>query len=77
MSILEGAKNLKVGMREELGNVPGISRSNALTLCVKMMEDEIVIFRDLVDHDEKYDFRETLKGGVTGVNVGIFIIPYI
>ena len=56
MSILEGPKNVKVGLCEELGNVPGISRDNALSLCVKMSEDEIVIFRDLMDDDEKYDF---------------------
>ncbi|KAL2901238.1 hypothetical protein RDABS01_026320 [Bienertia sinuspersici] len=49
-------KNIKVGLREELGRVPGISRENALSLCVKMTEDEIVIFRDLTDDDEKYDF---------------------
>ena len=46
-------------MREELGNVPGISRSNALTLCVKMTEDEIVIFRDLMDDNEKCNLLTT------------------
>ncbi|KAL2905694.1 Histidine--tRNA ligase, partial [Bienertia sinuspersici] len=47
-----GPKNIKVGLREELGRVPGISRENALFLCVKMTEDEIVIFRYLMDDDE-------------------------
>ncbi|KAL2933368.1 hypothetical protein RDABS01_016487 [Bienertia sinuspersici] len=56
VGILEGPKNIKVGLREELGRVPGISRENALSLCVKMTEDEIVIFHDLTDDDEKYDF---------------------
>ncbi|KNA17743.1 hypothetical protein SOVF_076180 [Spinacia oleracea] len=56
VSVLEGPKNVKIGLREELGKVPGISRVNALSLCVKMTEDEIVIFRDLTDDDEKYDF---------------------
>lgn len=31
--ILEGPKNVKVGLREELGGVPSISKENALSLC--------------------------------------------
>ncbi|CAO2842014.1 unnamed protein product [Amaranthus hypochondriacus] len=56
VSVLEAPKNSKSGLREELGKVRGISRAQALLLCKKMNEDDIVIFRDLQDEDEKYDF---------------------
>ena len=56
VSILEVPKNIKFGLREELGKVLGIWRVQALLLCKKMTEDDIVIFRDLNDEDEKYDY---------------------
>ncbi|CAO2814289.1 unnamed protein product [Amaranthus hypochondriacus] len=54
--VLEAPKNSKSGLCEELGKVHGISRAQALILSKKMNEDDIVIFRDLQDEDEKYDF---------------------
>ena len=56
VSVLEAPKNSKSGLREELGKVRGISRAQVLILCKKMNEDDIMIFRDLQDEDEKYDF---------------------
>ena len=56
VSILEAPKNIKSGLREELGKVLRILRAQGLLLCKKMTEDDIVIFRDLNDEDEKYDY---------------------
>ncbi|XP_074302133.1 uncharacterized protein LOC141633588 [Silene latifolia] len=55
-AMLEGPKNFKTGLREELGKVNGISRNNILTLLMTMTESDVAIFRDLTDEDEKYDF---------------------
>ncbi|XP_074321816.1 uncharacterized protein LOC141659019 [Silene latifolia] len=55
-NMLEAPKNYKVGLREELGNVRGISRVNILILLSIMTESDVAIFRDLEDEDEKYDF---------------------
>ncbi|CAO2817622.1 unnamed protein product [Amaranthus hypochondriacus] len=60
VSVLEAPKNSKFGLREELGKVHGISRAQALILCKKMNEDDIVMFRDLQDEDEKYDLMMIL-----------------
>ena len=56
VSMLEAPKNCKSGLREKLGKILGNSRAQALLLLKKMTEDDIVIFRDLQDEDEKYDF---------------------
>ncbi|KAK9741892.1 hypothetical protein RND81_03G136000 [Saponaria officinalis] len=55
-TMLEAPKNYKVGLREELGKVQGISRVNILTLCSIMTESDVAVFRDLTDEDDKYDF---------------------
>ena len=42
VSILEAPKNIKSVLREELGKVLGMSRAQALLLCKKMTEDDIL-----------------------------------
>jgi len=54
-SMLEAPKNYKIGLREDLGKVQGISRGDILTLCMKMNECDVALFRDLTDEDEKYE----------------------
>ncbi|KAK9734898.1 hypothetical protein RND81_04G170300 [Saponaria officinalis] len=55
-AMLEEPKNYKIGLRQELGMIEGITRNNVLTLCMKMAESDVAIFRDLNDEDEKFDF---------------------
>ncbi|KAK9669474.1 hypothetical protein RND81_13G133000 [Saponaria officinalis] len=55
-AMLEEPKNYKIGLRQELGMIEGITRNNVLTLCMKMTESDVAIFRDLNDEDEKFDF---------------------